>query len=63
MATKQSKPEMKRFRVVLTLEYDAPDRETAIARAKEQFGVTSPHAKVRVQEGVLNWLTIPEPAA
>jgi hypothetical protein len=59
MANKE-KVEMKRFRVVLTLEYDAPDRETAVARAKEQFGVTSPHAKVRVQEGVLSWMTIPD---
>lgn len=56
----KEKVEMKKFRVQLTLEYDAPSREVAAARAKEQFGVTSPDVKVRVQEGFLSWMTIPD---
>jgi hypothetical protein len=61
-AKKTEKTEsMKRFRAVVTIEFEAPDRETAMARAKELYD--SPQSKVRVQEQVASWLTLGDPTA
>jgi hypothetical protein len=57
--SKQS-TEMKRFRAVVTVEFEAQDRAAAVLKAKEIVDV--PNAKVRVQEAALSWLTIPDAA-
>jgi hypothetical protein len=53
-------PTMKKFRAQITVEFDAPSREVAIARAKELYA--SEHTKVRVQESTISWLTLPDAA-
>jgi hypothetical protein len=59
--TVKAKPEMKQYRAVITVLFDAPDRETAVARAKELYD--TPNSKVRVQEASVAWLTLPETSA
>jgi hypothetical protein len=59
MANKE-KVEMKKFRAQITVEFDAPSREVAIARAKELYD--TPTSKVRVQEQTVAWLTLPDAA-
>jgi hypothetical protein len=56
----KAKPEMKQYRAVITVEFDAPSREVAVARAKELYA--SEHTKVRVQEASVAWLTLPDAA-
>jgi hypothetical protein len=59
---KQKKAEaMKRYRAVITIEFEAPSREVAMARAKEQFA--SEHSTVKVQEATTAWLTLVTPSA
>jgi hypothetical protein len=57
MTVKNSSP-MKKFRALVTVEFEAPDRTTAVARAKEMFD--TPNSKVRVQEASVAWLTLPD---
>ena len=56
----KEKVEMKKFRAIVTFEFDAPDRATALKRAKEAYD--SPHSTVRVQEATVAWMTIPDAA-
>ena len=51
----------KRYRAVVTVEFEAPDRATAIKKAKEQFD--APNSKIRVQESLLGWMTLPDSVA
>lgn len=51
---------LKKFRAIVTVEFEAADRATAVARAKEMFD--SPNSKVRVQEASVAWLTLPDAA-
>jgi hypothetical protein len=57
MTVKPSSPP-KTFRALVTVEFTAPDRATAIKRAKEMFD--TPNSKVRVQEASVAWLTLPD---
>ena len=52
---------MKRYRAVITIEFEAPSREVALARAKEQFA--SEQSTVKVQEATTAWLTLATPSA
>jgi hypothetical protein len=54
----KAKPEMKQYRATITVLFDAPDRATAVARAKELYD--TPNSKVRVAEAAVAWLTIPD---
>ena len=56
----KAKSEMKQYRATITVLFDAPDRATAIARAKELYD--TPNSKVRVAEASLAWLTLPDAA-
>lgn len=60
MANKAT-PTMKQFRAVITIPFDAPDRETAVKRAKEQYG-DRPEIKIKIQEQTVAWLTLPDAA-
>jgi hypothetical protein len=64
MSVKSSSPSApsKRYRAVVTVEFEAPDRATAIKKAKEQFS-DSPQAKIRVQESLMGWMTLPDAVA
>jgi hypothetical protein len=53
-------PEMKQYRATITVLFDAPDRETAVKRAKELYD--TPNSKVRVAEATVAWLTLPDSA-
>jgi len=57
----KSKSEMKQFRAIVTIEFAAPDRPTALARAKELYA--SEHSKVRVQESSVAWITVADTPA
>jgi hypothetical protein len=54
----QKSTEMKRFRAVISIEFEAPDRAAAVVKAKELVDV--PNAKLRVQEAALSWITVPD---
>jgi hypothetical protein len=58
MTVKSSSPS-KTFRALVTVEFTAPDRATAIKRAKEMFD--TPNSTVRVQESTTAWLSITDP--
>jgi hypothetical protein len=61
MANKPSS-QSKKYRVVFEVAFDASDRASALARAKELVDV--PNAKlVRVQESSVAWLSITDPDA
>jgi hypothetical protein len=57
---KTMKPESKRYRAVVTVEFEAASREAAVAHAKEL--IDRPDAKVRIQESTVAWLTVPDQA-
>jgi hypothetical protein len=61
MKNKTTTPTMKKFRAQITVEFDAPSREVALARAKELYD--TPTSKVRVQEAVVGWSTLPDAPA
>ena len=54
------KAEMKTYKATISLEFDAPSRDLARERAKEAFA--GKDVKIRLQEQVLGWLTLPESA-
>jgi hypothetical protein len=56
MKNKATTPTMKKFRAQITVEFDAPSREVALATAKELYD--TPNSKVRVQEAVVGWLSV-----
>jgi len=56
--TNKAEPEMKQYRATITVLFDAPDRSTAIARAKELYD--TPNSTVRVAEATVAWLTLPD---
>ncbi len=56
----KSVAQSKTFRALVTVEFSAPDRATAVKRAKEMFD--TPNSTVRVQEATVAWLTLPDAA-
>jgi hypothetical protein len=59
--TTKAKSEMKQYKATISVTFDAPDRETAAKRARETFD--GPNVKIRLQEAVVGWLTLPETPA
>jgi hypothetical protein len=53
--------EVKRYRAQITVEFEAPSREAALAKAKVL--IDNPDAKVKVQEAATSWLTFESPNA
>jgi hypothetical protein len=56
MKVKESAKAMKKYKATISIEFDAPDRETARKRAAEAF--EGKDVKIRLQEGLLGWLTV-----
>lgn len=54
-------PKVNQYKATVSIEFTAPDRATALKRAREVFD--GKDVKIRLQEGVLGWLTLPDAPA
>jgi len=54
----KEKVEMKKYKAIVSVTFDAPSRELARKRAQEVF--PGENVSIRLQEQVLGWLTLPD---
>ena len=57
-----NKPSSKRYRVQISVELDASDRQSAFEKAQE-IVKGNPNAKIKLQESLLGWVTVTGPDA
>ena len=58
MKNKESKVAMRKYKATVSIEFDAPNREDALKRAREVF--EGKDVKIKLQEASLAWLTLPD---